>query len=256
MKLIVVIIVALLTSFNGQTQVLKKPIPDKLVVLSFDDGPESHASFVPPILKKYGFGATFFVCEFPPDFDDKSKYMSWEQMQQLDKMGFEVANHTWHHVNVKKIEKSKFLEELQYVENKCKELGMKTPLVSFAYPGYGTNPAVLPYLKEKGYLFARTGGDRAYDPLTDHPYLLPSFTMKDSNKAEIRHSFSLAKDGKVLILTIHGVPDLPHPWVSTHPALFEEFMKYLFENHFKVIAMRDLVEYVDVEKAMQIKPTF
>lgn len=54
------------------------PIPDKLVVLTFDDGVVSHAAHVAPLLKQYGFGATFFVCEFPPDFHDKSKYMTWE----------------------------------------------------------------------------------------------------------------------------------------------------------------------------------
>ncbi|MEP7365288.1 MAG: polysaccharide deacetylase family protein [Acidobacteriota bacterium] len=49
---------------NGQVQ----PVPDKLVVLTFDDGVVSHATFVAPLLKQYGFGGTFFVCEFPPDF--------------------------------------------------------------------------------------------------------------------------------------------------------------------------------------------
>lgn len=51
-----------------------EPIPDRLVVLTFDDASASHATFVAPLLKKFGFTATFFVCEFPPDFDDKTKY--------------------------------------------------------------------------------------------------------------------------------------------------------------------------------------
>ena len=59
------------------------PVPEKTVVLTFDDGVLSHSTVVAPLLKKYGFPATFFVCEFQPDFDDKSKYMSWEQMAQL-----------------------------------------------------------------------------------------------------------------------------------------------------------------------------
>ena len=39
------------------------PIPDKLVVLTFDDSVASHYSVVRPILKRYGFGATFFITE-------------------------------------------------------------------------------------------------------------------------------------------------------------------------------------------------
>src|SRR3954470_3728700 len=102
MKYLILGLILGLANVNSQSQILRQPIPDKLVVLSFDDGPVSHATTVAPLLKKYGFTATFFVCEFPPDFSDKTKYMSWQQMQQLDKMGFEVANHTHHHVNVKK----------------------------------------------------------------------------------------------------------------------------------------------------------
>ena len=39
--------------------IIKKPIPDKTVVLTFDDGCLSHFDFVAPLLKKHGFGATF-----------------------------------------------------------------------------------------------------------------------------------------------------------------------------------------------------
>jgi len=38
-------------------------IPDKLVVLTFDDSVASHYSVVRPLLKLYGFSATFFITE-------------------------------------------------------------------------------------------------------------------------------------------------------------------------------------------------
>jgi hypothetical protein len=47
-----------------------EPIPDKLVVLTFDDASKSHVTVAAPLLKKHGFGATFFVTEgfdFPTD---------------------------------------------------------------------------------------------------------------------------------------------------------------------------------------------
>ena len=37
------------------------PIPDKLVVLTFDDGNRSDFTNVPKVLKKHGFGATFYA---------------------------------------------------------------------------------------------------------------------------------------------------------------------------------------------------
>ena len=54
----------LLLGLQSQAQILKKPIPDKLVVLTFDDAVLSHYTNVAPLLKKYKFGGTFFVTVF------------------------------------------------------------------------------------------------------------------------------------------------------------------------------------------------
>lgn len=241
---------------TASSQVTRKPVPDKVVVLTFDDGVASHATFVAPLPKKYGFGGTFFVCEFPPDFEDKTKYMTWEQIQQLDKSGFEVANHTRNHTHVTKMGKAAFVEELAYIENKCAELHIKEPQ-TFAYPGYSTSPAAIGTLKEKGYLFARAGGSRPYDPSTDHPYLIPSYSTTGDDKQRVLEALQQANDGKIVVLTVHGVPDTAHDWVTTPPALFEEYLAYLKENNYKVIALRDLKQYVNVEQALnEIKPVF
>ncbi len=63
--------------------IAREPIPDKLVVLTFDDAVKSQYSVVRPILKKYGFGATFFVTEgfdFPTN---KTDYMTWEEIARV-----------------------------------------------------------------------------------------------------------------------------------------------------------------------------
>ena len=49
---------------DDPTGILLKPIPDKLIVLTFDDAPASHATVVAPILKELGFGGTMYVCDF------------------------------------------------------------------------------------------------------------------------------------------------------------------------------------------------
>src|SRR5437899_3563028 len=77
-----------------------KAIPDKLVVLTFDDASKSHFAVARPVLKKYGFGATFFITEgfdFPTN---KRDYMTWEEIALLHKDGFEIGNHTRDHVGV------------------------------------------------------------------------------------------------------------------------------------------------------------
>ncbi|MEO6523387.1 MAG: polysaccharide deacetylase family protein [Mucilaginibacter sp.] len=256
MKRLIIILLLPLLFKTATAQVLKKPIPDKLVVLSFDDAVVTQFTVVAPLLKKYGFGATFFVCEFKdPPFSDKSKYLSWEQIEELNKMGFEIGNHTQNHTHVTKMDSTRFTAELQYIEDKCKEYHIPKP-INFAYPGYDTSPKAINVLKAKGYEFARAGLDRTYDPAVDHPYLMPSFTMLANNRQAIYDAFALAKDGKVVILTIHGVPDIAHAWVNTPPELFEEYLKYLHDNHYEVIAMRDLKAYINIDKALQLKPVF
>jgi peptidoglycan/xylan/chitin deacetylase (PgdA/CDA1 family) len=227
-----------LLAFLSGTAVAQQRLPDKVVVLTFDDGCISHYTYVAPLLKKYGFGATFYVCEFP-GWPDSSKYMSWAQIKQLSKWGFEIGNHTWHHQNVNEVGESQLRKEIAYIEHKCDSLHIPKP-ASFAYPAYHTSDTALMVLKEMGYLTARVGGDRAYDPLTDKPLLLPSFTMLKDNQQLIYDAFSQAKDGKAVVFTIHGVPDDAHPWVTTPSALFETYLKYLHDNHYKVISMREL----------------
>jgi peptidoglycan/xylan/chitin deacetylase (PgdA/CDA1 family) len=207
-------------------------------------------------LHQYHFGGTFFICEFPPDFDDTTKYMNWSQIKKLNDEGFEIGNHSWKHIHVNKMNAQQFNEQLQYIEEKCKQYAIPKP-VSFAYPGYDTAPSAIDRLNERGYLFARTGGSRAYDPVKDHLYLIPSFSTSGTDTAKVFNAIREAKDGKIVVFTIHGVPDYAHEWVTTPPELFKLYMKYLHDHNYKVIALRDLQKYIDVKKAIiNIVPVF
>ena len=252
----ILVLIALSLFLQGHSQILKQEIPNKLVVLTFDDAPTSQYSIIAPMLKEFGFGATFFVCEFPPNYKDSTLYMNWRQIKALDKMGFEVANHTRTHANVGKLSQMEFNAELEYIENKCDSLRIAKPK-NFAYPGYGLNALALEFLQKKDYNFARAGGSRAYDPLVDHPYLIPSWATDAENKNEIMSSLDQAENGKIVVLTIHGVPDIEHPWVNTPPALFREYLQYLSDHNYKVISLRDLEAYINVDEAKRkIIPDF
>ncbi len=250
MKKIIALFMALAVCLSGNCQILKKEIPDKLVVLTFDDATSSQYSVVAPLLREHGFGATFFVCEFPTESPSRSAYLNWTEIKELDKMGFEIANHTQNHIAASKVTKTKLIEEINYIEDKCDLLGIDKPL-NFAYPGYDLSASVMETLLEKGYKYARAGGSRAYDPLNDHPYLVSSWATNADNKELIMAAFNEARNGKIVVLTIHGVPDIEHPWVNTPPELFKEYLQYLSDYHFKVISMKDLDAYIDVDEAME-----
>jgi peptidoglycan/xylan/chitin deacetylase (PgdA/CDA1 family) len=242
---------------GASPQVLRAPVPDRVVVLTFDDAVASHATHVAPLLRRYGFGATFFVTEFvQPPFDDKTHYMTWEQIRSLSQMGFEIGNHTARHTHVDRMDHARFAAELSYIEDTGITLSIPKPL-TFAYPAYVTHSAALATLSEKGYIFARIGGNRAYDPGRDHPLLIPSFSTSGDNRAQILAAFDQARDGRIVVLTVHGVPDTAHPWVTTPPALFDEYLRYLHDNGFTVVALRDLARWIDPVRAREtIAPRF
>ncbi len=101
-----------------------EPIPDKLVVLTFDDSVKSHHSVVRPILKKYGFGATFFVTEgfdFPTN---KTDYMTWAEIAELNADGFEIGNHTRDHFGVKPGNAGQLAEQVRAIADRCREHGI------------------------------------------------------------------------------------------------------------------------------------
>lgn len=250
MKKIIVLFLILFAFLSGNSQILKMKIPDNLVVLTFDDATASQYSVVAPLLKQFGFGATFFVCEFPTKSANRSMYMNWKQIKELDQMGFEVANHTRTHTGVSNLTKAQFIDELNYIEGKCDSMGIEKP-TNFAYPGYDLSLPVMETLHEKGYKFARAGGSRAYDLLKDYPLLVPSWATDSTNKQQIMEAFGQARNGKIVVLTIHGVPDVEHPWVNTPPELFKAYLQYLSDHHFKVIALRDLNNYISVDEAMK-----
>ena len=127
----------------------------------------------------------------------------------------------------------------------------------FAYPGNVLDKDVLPILHELGIKFARRGGapeypyDKgrgfAYEPGLDHPLLIPSagdarpgWTLDDFKRA-----VSQARGGKIAVIQLHGVPDTAHSWVNTPTPLFESYVKYLADNGYRVVALRDLARYVD-----------
>jgi peptidoglycan/xylan/chitin deacetylase (PgdA/CDA1 family) len=237
-----------------------EPIPDKLVVLTFDDSAKSHFTVARPLLKQYGFGATFFVTEGFDFRDNKRDYMTWEEIAQLDRDGFEIGNHTRDHQSVTAKTVGQLPEQLAGIASSCREHGLDKP-TSFAYPGNAIARDSLSILKREGIRFARRGGAPefeypsgrgfAYEPGLDHPLLVPSAgdARPDWTLDDFVRAVSQARQGRIAVLQFHGVPDTAHSWVNSSSEQFNAYMKYLAVNKFQVIAMRDLARYVDPEVA-------
>ncbi|MCE7982181.1 MAG: polysaccharide deacetylase family protein [Caldilinea sp. CFX5] len=246
-----------------------QPVPERLVVLTFDDGVKSQYTFVAPLLQHYGFGATFYITEGLRFLEDKSRYLTWAEVRALHDLGFEIGNHTRQHKNVATQTPDELSADLLHIDQRCAEHGIPRP-TTFCYPGYHTSPAAVQVIADHGFHFARAGampeypnhreGGRgpAYDPTRHHPLLVPTTGAAGPTWgfADLVWAVEQATAGRIAVLTFHGVPDLDHPWVHTEPDRFAAYLRYLHESGCTVIAMRDLAQYVDSGKATKLSPHF
>jgi peptidoglycan/xylan/chitin deacetylase (PgdA/CDA1 family) len=231
-------------------------IPDKLVILTLDDAVKSHRTFVAPLLKELGFRATFFVTH--RWMDDTEHFMTWDDIAELHRMGFEIGNHSWTHPNfAEPATAARVPEELGLVEEALRKVGVPRP-ISFAYSGNGFGPEAVEGLKMRGYHLARRGMQPevaygkmevgpTFDVTKNHPLLVPTtgdaypdWTLDHFKKVAAR-----ARDGQIAVFQFHGVPDIAHPWVHTPPERFRQYMAYLKENKFRAVALTEVERYLD-----------
>jgi Polysaccharide deacetylase len=233
-----------------------RPAQKPIVVLTFDDSVKSHFTIARPILKEYGFGATFFITEGFTFKTNKEAYMTWEEIKQLNDDGFEIGNHTRDHLGITDKTYTKLDEQLRGIEEQCQTYGIPKP-TSFAWPGNAITPQALPILKAHGILFARRGTQPeyayepgrgpVYEPGFDHPLLIPTTGDARPNWKldNVVEAVSKWQPGKFVVLQFHGVPEIEHPWVHTPQENFEIYMRFLKSEGCTVIAMRDLSKYVN-----------
>ncbi len=75
-------------------------LPDKPVVLTFDDGYRDAYEYGFPLLKKYGYIGTFFLVTGPMDAGHPG-YMTWPQAEEMARAGMDLEPHTKSHLDLR-----------------------------------------------------------------------------------------------------------------------------------------------------------
>ncbi|MBE6364466.1 MAG: polysaccharide deacetylase family protein [Lentisphaerae bacterium] len=216
---------------------------EKTVVLTFDDCCKSHLYFVLPILQKYGFNATFFISR-PQNWlsDYPEAYLSGEEIARIHQAGFEIGNHSMNHHRMNELSDEVCRSEVRELNEFLTSYGIPEP-VSFAYPGgpYAANAAAI--LPEFGLRCARTTEHSVWDLQKTDPMRVPSFSITEKSADDFKTAIDLAVDdpGYAASILYHGVPDIHHPWCNTPEEMFAGQMKFLADNGFKVVSMRDFL---------------
>ncbi|MGB1790371.1 MAG: polysaccharide deacetylase family protein, partial [Limisphaerales bacterium] len=246
------------TALGAEDAQKLKPIPEKLVVLTFDDGNVSDRTVVAPILKEQGFGATFYITA---GWVGRRGRVTWQQVRELDEMGFEIGNHTTTHPNMLHISEEEIRSQIAGFDRALREQGIQRA-TTFAYPGEHHDRRIVRALAKAGYTNARRGvtpefplHDRGgpgsvYNPLDEDPFLIPSVYCRGDlspSREEFSRALDQARGGKISVFIYHGVPDV-HAHCTTSLELFKRDMQHLKDEGCTVIAMRDLAKYVDFSK--------
>lgn len=135
------------------------PVPEKSVVLTFDDGYKDNYETAYPILKKYGFKATIFVIA---NYIGKDEYLTTSQIKELDKNGFDIESHTANHEDLSTLSYEKQLATLKSSKETLEKL-LNKEVKYIAYPYGKHNENTVKAAKNAGYKLAFTTDGRWSD---------------------------------------------------------------------------------------------
>jgi peptidoglycan/xylan/chitin deacetylase (PgdA/CDA1 family) len=154
---------------------LRRQLPRKTVVLTFDDGWKSFKEFAYPILKELGFPATLFIYT---DFIGARIALTWPELKDLAQEGFDIQAHTKTHEDMRRKP-----TESDEDYNRRMQVELVQPLALFqqrvgatprilAYPYGSHDDGLVKRVREAGYVAAldvrRQGNPSFTPPLTIH----------------------------------------------------------------------------------------
>lgn len=132
-------------------------IPEKSVVLTFDDGYDDNYTSAYPILKQFGFKATIFLIS---DFIDKRPgYLNSAQVKELNENGISIECHTVDHPYLAQLtvdkQKTQLANSKQFIE---KLLNKQVKYIAYPYGNYNQDTTSL--ASQLGYTLAFTTDGR------------------------------------------------------------------------------------------------
>lgn len=153
------------------------PLPEKPIMLTFDDGCYNNYEYVLPILKLYGHKGIFsIVGKYTDEYTDINEastaygYMRWIDVYNLSLSGYaEIANHSYDfhkYTDNRRASKKKswesiydyqniFLQDTEKMQNRCINNADVTPVI-YTYPFGEYSKESLGVLKDMGFRMSFT----------------------------------------------------------------------------------------------------
>ena len=153
---------------NGYQSILfedllaKHILPEKPIIITFDDGYENIYENAVPIMRETGFrGIIYIITNFigkyntweAVSFQRKFRHMTAAQIMELQDAGFEFGVHGRSHFYLPVLSSDKLHEEV-FNAKKYLETILKREVYSFCYPYGRLSDRVCQYVLQAGYTFA------------------------------------------------------------------------------------------------------
>lgn len=180
----------------------KNKLPQKSVLLTFDDGYEDFYQTVYPVLRSDHLRATLFVVTgFVGEPD--GRYVTWDQIKAMSDSGIvTIGAHTQTHVDL-----TKARDAQAQIEGSRQILESRTgqPLIAFAYPSGREDTQVVRLVQQAGFELAFTT-QPGRTLLLSHQFVLP--------RVRISGSMNLSEFIDQLVGKTPSAGSLPHPLSS------------------------------------------
>jgi peptidoglycan/xylan/chitin deacetylase (PgdA/CDA1 family) len=137
---------------GGNVSQALESFDDKSVCITFDDGCETDLISAAPVLKDFGFGATFYITV---EFLGKPGYMSHAQVRELSAQGFEIGCHSLTHPYLTDIDDARLGDETQGAKDQLQQIA-GVPVAHFSCPGGRWDRRVAEAVKRANFLTMAT----------------------------------------------------------------------------------------------------
>lgn len=156
----------------------KLKLPEKPVIITFDDGRENQFTNAYPLLKKYNLKAVFYVFT---NAIDRENYLTWDQLKELRDNNMEIGDHTRYHWYLTK-QTPEILEKEIINTKKLLEENLNIEVLSLAYPFGLYNDQVIEYVTRAEFKYARSL-KHTIKISESNRYILGSFITQNSLSA-------------------------------------------------------------------------
>jgi peptidoglycan/xylan/chitin deacetylase (PgdA/CDA1 family) len=206
-------------------------LPEKPVIISFDDGYENNYRYAFPILKKYGFKAVIYSITDPDaplflQFELPEKLLSPEQMKELSDNGISIQGHTATHPYLKEIDEKGIYREL----TECKEIIEKItgkPVVHMAVPYGSMDDRLFKIARDVGYKTLSIPGKGTINLASD-PYDIKRLSVHNNTTIK---QFSMLV-GSPTYAVLNRIYAMSHLFIrKTFGRKFEKKLKVIFAQY-------------------------